>query len=164
MEQEENLPKVGIFGGINSTCYHLLPLIRQAGFEIVAIWAECQDEADQAAHEFEIGFSSSNMDDVLLHKDVGLLIILSPPMTHSQIAVKALGIGKHVYVSAPCSISTSQVLRMVQSAAYYPNLVACVGYGLRSLPAIVEMKKLISESYLGKTIGNFDQISFCFNI
>ena len=59
------------------------------------------------------------MDDVLLHKDVGLLIILSPPQTHAQIAVKALGIGKHVYVSAPCSISTAQVHRYVVRTVTY---------------------------------------------
>ena len=50
-----------------------------------------QEEADRAGHEYGVAFSSSNMDDVLLHKDVGLLIILSAPVTHSQIAVKALG-------------------------------------------------------------------------
>lgn len=157
MDEEEALPpKVGIFGGIGSPTKELLPLIRKAGFDIVAIWAESQEEADRAGHEYGVAFSSSNMDDVLLHKDVGLLIILSAPVTHSQIAVKALGIGKHVYVSAPCSINTSQVLRMVQSAAYYPNLLASVGYSLRALPAAVQMKKLIREGYIGKYVIHCD--------
>ena len=46
--------------------------------------------------------------------------------------------------------------RMVQSSAYYPNLVACVGYGLRSLPGIVEMKKKIVNGYLGTCIVHCD--------
>ena len=41
MDEEEALPpKVGIFGGIGSPTKELLPLIRKAGFDIVAIWAE----------------------------------------------------------------------------------------------------------------------------
>lgn len=152
MDEEEALPKIGIFGGNGSPTTEFLPLIRQAGFEVVAIWAEEADQADRLAHEFSIGFSSSNIDDIILHRDVGLLIIVSSAVTHSQIAVKALGMSKHVFVSVPCSINTSQVLRMVQSAAYYPNLLACVGYSLRSLPAVSELKKLIDEGYIGNLI------------
>ena len=151
----ESLPKVGIFGGGPLT-NEIVPSIIKAGFDIIAVWTEISEEADHIAQKFGIEFSSSNMDDVLLHKDVGLLIIASPPITHSQIAVKALGIGKHVYVSAPCSISTAQVLRMVQSAAYYPNLIARVGYPLRSAPVVSEMKKRISDGYLGKSIKHCD--------
>ena len=151
----ESLPKVGIFGGGPLT-NEIVPSIKKAGFDIIAVWTEISEEADHIAQKFGIEFSSSNMDDVLLHKDVGLLIILSPPITHSQIAVKALGIGKHVYVSAPCSINTAQVLRMVQSAAYYPNLIARVGYCLRSCPVVSEMKQRISDGYLGKSIKHCD--------
>ena len=45
---------------------------------------------------------------------------------------------------------------MVQSAAYYPNLLASVGYSLRALPAAVQMKKLIREGYIGKYVIHCD--------
>jgi len=39
----------------------------------------------------DIPFSTSRIDDVLLRKDVDLILVLCPPSHHSQIAVKALG-------------------------------------------------------------------------
>ena len=54
------------------------------------------------------------VDDVLLKKDVALIIILCPPSLHSQIAVKALGIGKHVVCGVPGGLDQPECLRMVQ--------------------------------------------------
>ena len=54
------------------------------------------------------------VDDVLLKKDVALIIILCPPSLHSQIAVKALGIGKHVVCGVPGGLGQAECLRMVQ--------------------------------------------------
>ena len=58
------------------------------------------------------------MDDVLLKKDVALIIILCPPSLHSQIAVKALGIGKHVVCGVPGGLDQAECLRMVQVSQY----------------------------------------------
>ncbi len=123
---------------------------------MIAIWGETQELADKTARELGIDFATSNMDEVLLHKDVGLLMILSQPVFHSQIAVKALGIGKHVYVHPPCSINPGETLRMVQAACYYPSLISVVGHGLRSLPAFIEMRRLIRDGYVGNRVSYCD--------
>ena len=57
---------------------------------------------------------SHQVDDVLLKKDVALIIIFCPPSLHSQIAVKALGIGKHVVCGVPGGLDQPECLRMVQ--------------------------------------------------
>ena len=66
------------------------------------------------ATSLNIPFFTSRVDDVLLRKDVGLVVILCPPNLHSQIAVKALGIGKHVLCGIPGSLNQAEFLRMVQ--------------------------------------------------
>ena len=114
--------KVGIFG-TGSLIRSLVPHIRRH-FEVIAIWDEDDGQMEEEAESLNIGFSSPYVDDVLLHKEIGLLLILCPPIYHASIAVKALGIAKHVYVHPPCAISGPETLRMVQSAAYYPNLLA----------------------------------------
>ena len=54
-------------------------------------------------------------------KDVDLIVVACPPSHHSQIAVKALGIGKHVAVQSPGGLSQEEAMRMVQAAQYYPR-------------------------------------------
>ncbi len=122
---------------------------------MVALWDADGSELEDEAESLNISLYSCYEDDVLLNKDIGLLIILCPPIHHAQLAVKALGIAKHVYVHPPCSTQTSQTLRMVQSAAYYPNLCAFVG-SLRCLPAVAEMKQRIQQGYLGRRIAHCD--------
>lgn len=121
----------------------------------MALWDADGSELEEEAESLNISIYSSYEDEVLLNKEIGLLIILCPPIHHAQIAVKALGIAKHVYVHPPCATSASQTLRMVQSASYYPNLCAFVG-SLRCLPAALEMKRKINEGYLGPQIIHCD--------
>jgi len=70
------------------------------------------------------------------------------PSLHSQIAVKALGIGKHVVCDKPAGLSQSEALKMVRAAQYYPSLISIVNHSLRFLPAFVHMKKALEDGYL----------------
>ena len=146
-----SLPRVGILG---IPPVALLPFIRDAGFEVVALWDPNNNQESESAKfaaksnlniEIEV---ASYEDEVILHPEIGLLLIFCDPSYHAQIAVKALGIAKHVFVHPPASISPAQTQRMVQSASYYPNLTAVVG-GLRCLPAAQEMRRLIEAKFLG---------------
>ena len=68
---------------------------------MTALWGRTSAEAEAAAATLGVSFHTCHIDDVLLRKDVDLIIILCPPSLHSTIAVKALGIGKHVLCGVP---------------------------------------------------------------
>ena len=87
----------------------------------------------------------------MLRKDVDLIVIIGPPSHHSQIAVKALGIGKHVTVQCPGGLNQDETVRMVQAAQYYPRLISTLICGLRFLPAF---QKLKTEIEAGEFIGD----------
>jgi len=147
------MQKCGIFG-TGPLVRALLPHIKR-NFEVVAIWDEDGSELEEEAESLNISIYSSHEDDVLYNKEITLLIILCPPIHHAQIAVKALGIAKNVYVHPPCATDLPQTLRMVSAANYFPNLTAVVG-SLRALPAVCEMRHLINQSYLGTDIVHCD--------
>jgi predicted dehydrogenase len=67
------------------------PSIRFQGFQVEAIWGLTREEADVVAKDLNIPYSTNRIDDVLLRKDVDLILVLCPPSHHSQITVKALG-------------------------------------------------------------------------
>ena len=88
--EEKNLPGIGLFG-TGPTTGVLVPHLRQAGFQIEAVWGKTLEEAESCATKLKIPFATNRIDHVLLCKDVDLILVLSPPSLHSQITVKALG-------------------------------------------------------------------------
>jgi len=92
-------------------------------------------DAEQMGKDLSIPFCTNKVDEVLLRKDVELVIILCPPNLHSQIAVKALGIGKHVLCDRPAGLSQCESLKMVLASNYYPSLICVLSFPLRFHPA-----------------------------
>ncbi|XP_052866983.1 glucose-fructose oxidoreductase domain-containing protein 1 [Anopheles cruzii] len=142
------LPGIGMFG-TGEVTHVLVPILRDKGFSIAAIWGRTAAEAEQAAQELRIPFHTAKIDDVLLRKDVDLVFITCPPYLHSQISVKALGIGKHVVCDKPMTLLQTDALKMVRACQYYPTLISIVNHSLRFLPAIAHMRRAIHEGYLG---------------
>jgi predicted dehydrogenase len=143
------LPGIGIFG-TNESVKVLVPILREKGFEIQAIWGKSQNEAEKFANELKISFYTSKIDEVLLCKNVDLIFILCQPFLHQQISVKALGIGKHVFCERPCGISVGDCQKMFRASEYYPSLIALVNHSLRFLPAFVHMKKALNDNLIGQ--------------
>jgi predicted dehydrogenase len=94
------LPGVGIFGA-GKVVFHLVPMLRQAGFAVKGIWCQTSEEAAAAARALSIPFSTARIDEIVLLKEVDVIFVMSPPQYQSQITIKALGIGKHVVCNAP---------------------------------------------------------------
>ena len=81
---------IGIFGTSEVTKV-LAPLLREKGFNLVAIWGPNLKETEELSKNTQIPFFTNKIDDVLLRKDVDVCFILTQPYLHSQISVKALG-------------------------------------------------------------------------
>lgn len=142
------LPGIGIFG-TNEVVKVLVPILREKGFSIQAIWGKNMKEAEDTARELKISFFTNKIDDVLLCKNVDMIFVLCQPYLHPQISVKALGIGKHVLCEKPIGINVADAQKMVRASEYYPSLIALVNHSLRFLPAFVHMKKSINDGIIG---------------
>uniref|UniRef100_A0A6V7KMC2 Gfo/Idh/MocA-like oxidoreductase N-terminal domain-containing protein n=3 Tax=Bracon brevicornis TaxID=1563983 RepID=A0A6V7KMC2_9HYME len=149
------LPGIGLFG-TGSVVRVIVPFLREKGFKIEAVWGRTLAEAAEISNDLDIPFYTSRIDDVLLRKDVDLIFIMCSPNLHAQIAVKALGIGKHVVCDKPAGLSQSEALKMVRAAQYYPSLISIVNHSLRFLPAFVRMKNAIDDGYLGGPVTIVD--------
>lgn len=142
------LPGIGVFG-TGDIVRALVPFLRAKGFRVEAVWGRTLDAAENVATELNVPFHTNKVDDVLLRKDVDLVFIICQPDLHAQIAVKALGIGKHVLCDRPAGLCQLEVLKMVHAAQYYPSLISVISHGLRFLPAFVHMKRQIDSGYVG---------------
>lgn len=165
------LPGIGIFG-TNEVVKVLVPILREKGFAIQAIWDKNIKQAESTARDLKISFFTNKIDDVLLFKNVDLIFVMCQPYLHPQISVKALGIGKkanplkgwdpaitklrnfsvvgkHVVCEKPVGTNVSETYKMVRASDYYPSLIALVNHSLRFLPAFVLLKKSIQEEAIG---------------
>lgn len=84
------LPGVGVFG-TSLTARVIIPLLKDEGFSVKALWGRTPEEAEELAKEMSVPFYTSRIDEVLLHQDVDLVCINLPPPLTRQIAVKTLG-------------------------------------------------------------------------
>ncbi|XP_023660417.1 glucose-fructose oxidoreductase domain-containing protein 1 [Paramormyrops kingsleyae] len=140
------LPGVGVFG-TSLTARVIIPLLKNEGFAVKALWGLTQEEAEELAKEMNVPFYTNRIDDVLLHQDVDLVCINLPPPLTRQIAVKTLGIGKNVICDR--TATPLDAFRMMSAAQYYPKLLSIMGNVLRFLPAFVRMKELVEEGFVG---------------
>ncbi|CAG5136056.1 unnamed protein product [Candidula unifasciata] len=143
------LPGIGVFGNTAAMrCY--IPMFKSYGFEVVALWARTQEEAKQMSDDLGIEIYTTDVDKVLLHKDVDLVVISCSPHLQAHIASKALGIGKHVLCSPPAGPHSRGTLPMVHSSRYYPRLMSLMCNGLRFLPSVIKMRQLIKDGFIGE--------------
>ncbi|XP_056292135.1 glucose-fructose oxidoreductase domain-containing protein 1 [Pseudoliparis swirei] len=143
------LPGVGVFG-TSLTARVIIPLLKNEGFAVTALWGRTPEEAEELAAEMDVPFYTNRIDDVLLHQDVDLVCINLPPPLTRQIAVKTLGIGKNVICDR--TATPLDAFRMMSAAQYYPKLLSIMGNVLRFLPAFVRMKELLEEGYIGELL------------
>lgn len=119
------------------------------GFRVEAIWSRTTKESEEIAKQLKITFHTNKIDDVLLRKDVDMVFIICPPYLHSEISVKALGIGKHVVCDNPFGLNQKDASKMVRASQYYPALISLVNHSLRFLPAFIHMKRALTDDAIG---------------
>lgn len=142
------LPGVGVFG-TGEIANVLVPLLREKGFEVKAIWGRTLREAKETANAQNVTFYTNVIDEVLLRKDVDLVFIVCQPFLHAEISVKALGIGKHVVCDKPAGLHQTDSMKMVRAAQYYPTLISLVNHPLRFLPAFTQMRRCLQDGLIG---------------
>ncbi|XP_030384276.1 glucose-fructose oxidoreductase domain-containing protein 1 [Scaptodrosophila lebanonensis] len=142
------LPGVGVFG-TGEIANVLIPLLREKGFDVRAVWGRTIKEAKETATVQNVPFHTNVIDEMLLHKDVDLVFIVCQPFLHAEISVKALGIGKHVVCDKPAGLHQVDALKMVRASQYYPSLISLINHPLRFLPAFTHMRRCLQEELIG---------------
>lgn len=142
------LPGVGIFGS-EPVAKILVEILKHFNFEIHGIWTN-HYEIDSGKYILSDSNNdqsniTTNIDNVLLNKNINLVFVCCQPNFHSQISSKALGIGKNVICISPTCKNIDEILNMINSARYYPSLISSVLYGgLKYLPEFQILKDNLS--------------------
>ena len=89
------------------------------------------------------------MDDALLEKDFLGFTVATPAETHFEIAKVIINAKKHVLIEKPFTLTIEDAQELVKLADKI-NITLMVGHVMLFHPAIISIKKLISEGKIGK--------------
>jgi predicted dehydrogenase len=112
-----------------------------------------RDRQALAAHAAQYGFAgwSDNWAEVVRRDDVDLVDICTPGASHAEIALTALGAGKHVLCEKPLAntIGQARLLATAAKKAAAQGAFAMVGFNYRRVPAVAAARGLIEQGRIG---------------
>lgn len=86
--------------------------------------------------------------DLVRSRDIDAVVVATPPRTHFEVAMAALGAGKHVFVEKPLAISGSDCEAMIAKAKE-EKLILMVGHTFLYTAAVNKIKDLVKAGELG---------------
>ncbi len=143
--------KVGCIGAGNISGQYLSMQKNFPAVQMVAIADLDRAKAQEAADQHGIANVLST-DDLLKHDDVEIVLNLTIPAAHVEVAEKAIEAGKHTYLEKPLGIDRDDGQRLVDKATKANLRVGCapdtfMGAGIQTA------RKIIDEGTLGEITG-----------
>jgi predicted dehydrogenase len=101
------------------------------------------DAAAAARVAAEWGLEACAPDELLQRDDVDVVLCLTPPDWHAEVALRAIAAGKHVYTEKPLATSVDKARAVLDAAAGAGRLVGCapdtfLGAGIQTVKAALQ--------------------------
>jgi predicted dehydrogenase len=145
--------KSAIIGAGNISGIYLANLLNMFSdkIELCAITDSIREKAEEAAEKHGIEFAE-NVDAVLGRRDISIVLNLTPPSSHFEIARAALDRGKNVYNEKPLCVNLSDAEALLETARKNNLRVGCspdtfLGAGLQTA------HKLIADGWIGHPVA-----------
>ncbi|MCM4172384.1 oxidoreductase [Arenibacter sp. TNZ] len=155
----ENKIKTGILSyGMSGQLFHSPFVDAHKGFELIAI----VERSQKRAHQKYPTIKSYDSVDALLEDDqIELVIVNTPNVTHFELALKALQMGKHVLIEKPFTTALGQADQLFQ-AAKKNNRHVLPYHNRRFDSDFLSVKKVLDSGKLGRLVEvhfRFDRYS-----
>ncbi|HXT64190.1 MAG TPA: Gfo/Idh/MocA family oxidoreductase [Pyrinomonadaceae bacterium] len=115
---------------------------------IVAIASAHREHAEEVAREFDIPHVADDWRGVVERDDVDLVSIVTPVVTHHEMALAALNAGKHVLCEKPMAMNAGEAREMMERARE-KGVLALIDHELRFLPGRQKVAELIRRGDVG---------------
>ncbi len=118
--------------------------------EIVACTDLDMDRAVAFAQENDL--KAMTADDMMADSDIDIILDLTIPQAHAEVALKAIAAGKHVYNEKPLALDRDEGAKMLQAAKEAGVLIGCapdtfLGGGIQTC------RKIIDDGVIGEPVA-----------
>ena len=140
--------RIAIIGCGKVADQHVEAIRRIPDCEIVSLCDREPLMARQLGERFGISACFSDLREMLRATTPDVVHITTPPQSHYSLAKECLEAGSHVYVEKPFSITAGETETLIQLAESR-SLKATVGHNYQFTLEMREMRRLVSQGYLG---------------
>lgn len=109
------------------------------------------DKAKEMASQFGFARSTGDWRELVDDRAVDIVCITTPNKMHAEMALAALGAGKHVHCEKPMALTLDQARDMAK-AAKRASTKTIVGYNYIQNPAFAHTQKLIHDGAIGRIV------------
>ncbi|MEZ0491056.1 Gfo/Idh/MocA family protein [Kineococcus sp. TBRC 1896] len=133
--------KVGVVGAGVISAQYSASLKRLPQLQITAVSDFVPERAQALADEH--GAQVLSLEELLASSDVDVVLNLTLPRTHAEVALQAIAAGKHVYGEKPLAMTVAEGREVVEAAAAAGVRVGCapdtvLGTGIQTARALVD--------------------------
>ncbi|MCU7550847.1 bi-domain-containing oxidoreductase [Chitinophagaceae bacterium LB-8] len=136
---------IGFIGAGSFAQSYLIPNIKGHGASLDTVVTSKGITANNVAQKFGFNFASSNSEDVLSKPEINAVFIATPHNSHAQYVLKALQMGKHVFVEKPLAM-TEEELEEINEYCLQNGRNVMVGFNRRFSPIAEELKKVFHNT------------------
>src|SRR5256885_15588692 len=112
----EEIVRIGIIGAGFARTTQIPAFKNCEGARIVAIASAHREHAEEVAREFDIPHVENDWRGVIARKDVDLVSIVTPVVTHCEMTLAAVDEGKAVLCEKPMAMNADEALHMTERA------------------------------------------------
>jgi predicted dehydrogenase len=118
------------------------------GAKVVAIASRTRERAEAIAKEFGVEHVAADWRELVAHKDVDLVSVVTPPSTHMEISLAALAERKAVLCEKPMALNAREAARMADKAKA-AGVLALIDHELRFLNSRRVMRGMLQTGAIG---------------
>ncbi|HBK61438.1 MAG TPA: oxidoreductase [Firmicutes bacterium] len=131
---------IGAIGAGNYAKLMLLPhLSRMRDVKLTGVVTSTGISGKHTAGKVGFGFCTTDVEELLSDKQTNTVVIATRHDTHASLAIRALRVGKNVFVEKPLALNEDE-LRGIASAAHDSGKLLMVGFNRRFSPTAVEAR------------------------
>ncbi len=143
--------KAAVIGCGNISHFHIHAIQSNPAVQSIALCDANEKKLKERAGQYQIQKIYPDVDKLLDQEKPDVVHIVTPPHTHSEIALKALDRGVHVLVEKPMAMTTAQVDEMVQLADK-KKVKLCVNHSALFTPVVTQALEIANSFAFGALV------------
>ena len=131
---------------------HLPALLASPEFELTAVCTTHEETAEESKQKFGARLAFHDHRTMLASGEVDAVAVVVRVPQHYQLTKDVLEAGKHVYTEWPLGATLAEAQELADLAKA-KGVQTMVGLQARSSPAVLEMKELVANGYVGEVMA-----------